>query len=427
MNNHITPETQTKEKAVLRFCVNNKDLNKLESLINAFNPIKVLGASNYEIRHSNVLAWLIGPKSHHGLGDTLFKNILLGILRSGAENGFPSNGDGLPSIESVINSDFSDLQVRREWRDIDIFAISPSNRLLLVIENKISANESKGQLPKYVDIVKKIYPDTEGEKYNKVFAFLTLDGTEPKESDRFIPFSHEQIYEIVRSTVDIRKDYMHAKVYDFIQQYLQILEEKTMRNDEFVSLCEMLYKEHKDAIDAILKHGKPWLSSEDIKYFHNNTDTTSKSMDRAKVKKYYTFIPADWNDKVPDNSPYGDDKYLVYLKFDFEKYENHKVTLSLMIGSFRDQEERLKFIQKVNEAAAVASPKFSLKTETKMSNTVSSTTVLLKEGKAEDSDSKKSAAVVDILTKAYKNFVGRSEFEVVDKVVKGFGFKDAGK
>ena len=431
MNGHDEPKIT--EKALLDFCVNNEDLNKLESLINAFNPLKVLRVSDYEIRHSNILAWLLDPNSHHGLGDTLFKNILLEILRSGAQDGILRKGDGFPSIEDVINSDFNDLQVLREWRNVDVFAISPSNNLLFVVENKVYSSESDDQLTNHIEIVGKIYPDIldipgiPDKKYKRVFVFLTLDGTAPEKNDKFIPFSHGQIYKIVRSTVELRKDYMHAKVYDFIQQYLLILEEKTMQNKEFVTLCENLYREHKDAIEAILEHGKPRLTSDYIKDFHDNTNTTSVHMDRPMVKKSYTFIPTDWVRIVPTNSGYSGEKYLVFLNLDFSAYEKHKIVLSLVIGYFPDQGERQSFIKKVNEEAGDGkSAKFPLKADAK-NTTVFRKDVSLKEGEAEDSDSKKSSAVIKKLIEAYKDFVKKPEFEVVDKVVKGFGFKDAGK
>lgn len=40
---------------------NNKDFEKLESKLNRFNPFKVLNIERYEIRHSNVLGWLLDP------------------------------------------------------------------------------------------------------------------------------------------------------------------------------------------------------------------------------------------------------------------------------------------------------------------------------------------------------------------------------
>ena len=38
-----------------------------------FNTFDVLRYSDYEIRHSNVLAWLLQPGATHGIGDEFLK------------------------------------------------------------------------------------------------------------------------------------------------------------------------------------------------------------------------------------------------------------------------------------------------------------------------------------------------------------------
>ena len=38
-----------------------------------FNTFDVLQYANYEIRHSNVLAWLLQPAETHGIGDRFLK------------------------------------------------------------------------------------------------------------------------------------------------------------------------------------------------------------------------------------------------------------------------------------------------------------------------------------------------------------------
>lgn len=54
--------------------------------------------------------------------------------------------------------DFSNIQVLREWRNIDIFAISEENKFILIIENKVPSKESSHQIKKYLDIVQSEYP-----------------------------------------------------------------------------------------------------------------------------------------------------------------------------------------------------------------------------------------------------------------------------
>jgi hypothetical protein len=302
-------------KTLLNFCVNNKELDKLESIIGEFNPLKILGVSNFEIRHSNVLAWLFNPKGHHGLGDSLFKSVLLEILKD-------NRGDELPNIEDVLIASYMDLDVLREWRNIDLMCVSHLNKTVVVIENKIEAGESDHQLTKYAAVIKGKYKD-----YRKVFVFLTLDGALPKGSAVYVPFTHEQIYTIVRSTVDIRKDYMQSKVFDFIQQYLQILEEQTMQSAEFIDICGKLYREHKDAIRMIIEYGKPKLEPKHMQEFHDQTDTESFHTGKDSVNMIYRFIPRSWSGVVPMSNTDTSDKYLVFFYWSFRSYTVRTRTL----------------------------------------------------------------------------------------------------
>jgi len=125
-------------EALLNFAAYNRDLDKLESLIGAFNPFKILGVQDLEIRHSNVLGWLLDPTEHHGLGDLLLRGILHDVLRD-------SELSEAPRISDIISASFADLNVLREWRNIDILCVSAQNHLVVVIENKIGSGESANQ------------------------------------------------------------------------------------------------------------------------------------------------------------------------------------------------------------------------------------------------------------------------------------------
>lgn len=48
-----------------KFIINNEPLEKLQLHLTAFNPLKVLKMNHYEIRHSNVLGWLLDPNENH--------------------------------------------------------------------------------------------------------------------------------------------------------------------------------------------------------------------------------------------------------------------------------------------------------------------------------------------------------------------------
>jgi len=131
---------------IYSFIVNNDKLEKLELSQNKFNPFKVLKISQYEIRHSNVLAWLLNPNENHNLGDKILKKIILQILiDSNNQEIVPDNID----IKDVHIPSFSDARVYREHHHIDILVVSETNRFVLLIENKIYSQESKYQLKKY--------------------------------------------------------------------------------------------------------------------------------------------------------------------------------------------------------------------------------------------------------------------------------------
>ena len=400
-------------KALLEFAA-SKNLDKLDSKINEFNPFKVLRIQDHEIRHSNVLAWLIDPNGHHGLGDTVFKNFLFEILKDHMVL-------GTLRIEDVIGASFEDLYVLREWRKIDILAVSETNDTLMVIENKVNADESKKQLGDYVKIINE--HDKYG-KYKKVFVFLTLDGTAPKGSDSYVIFTHEQVYDIVRSTVEIRKDYMNSKVYDFIQQYLKVLEGKTMQETELTKLCGEIYKEHKDAINMIIEYGKPRLPSESMKEFHIKTETESFHQEKKYVPVYYSFIPSEWKNLMPTTNKYSE-KYLVFAYFNFSEYEKHKIMFYINIGNFPDTDERERFVKELR--AADKDQKLKVNEKSKTSTSVFSKAISLKDGKKVDIEWDNYDAVKDKLIEIYNSDEVQDKLKVICGVVTSFKFRDAGK
>jgi hypothetical protein len=399
MTEHNVSADMSDLEKLLNFCVNNEDLNKLEAILGEFNPLRVLGVENFEIRHSNVLGWLIDPKAHHGLGDSIFKSILLQVLK---EN---ERGD-LPKVSDVIDVVYSDLKILREWKNIDLLAVSEANKLVLVIENKIYAGEEETQLTRYADIVKEKYP-----KHTRVHIFLTLDGAEPRGSDLFVPFKHEQIYSIVKSVTNIRRDYINAKVYDFIQQYLNILEVKIMKNEKLNALCSKLYREHKDAIKMINELGKPKLESQHINIFHMNTKTMS--FRGGEYVTYYGFIPTAWNNIVPETNLSKTDRYLIYFYFDFSRYDDNKITLYLYVGDFPDPAERKRFMEQISEAAE-QNKNLRIK---RNANRIFTKPIYENDEKYDLDDY---TSVIDRLIKAYNSDEVQDVLKTIDSVVQKF-------
>ena len=55
---------------------NNHNLDRLEAILNEFNSFKILNIADHEIRHSNILKWLLDPKGNHNIGDMFLKKFL---------------------------------------------------------------------------------------------------------------------------------------------------------------------------------------------------------------------------------------------------------------------------------------------------------------------------------------------------------------
>ncbi len=109
------------EKEILeKFILNNPDLEKLDGMLSDFNVFETLNLVHAEIRHSNVLAWLLNPNENHGLGK-YFINIFIKWFVS--ENKTIIDGLNVFDIEMF---NYNDVEIRREWKNIDILIITSS-------------------------------------------------------------------------------------------------------------------------------------------------------------------------------------------------------------------------------------------------------------------------------------------------------------
>lgn len=65
---YMDKTTESQKAALDRFLADNPDLEKLSDRLATFNIFRTLRIEKAEIRHSNVLAWLLNPEESHGLG-----------------------------------------------------------------------------------------------------------------------------------------------------------------------------------------------------------------------------------------------------------------------------------------------------------------------------------------------------------------------
>ncbi|MDX9854092.1 MAG: PD-(D/E)XK nuclease family protein [Tenuifilaceae bacterium] len=317
------------EKLQLYNFINDPNLDKLDSITRKFNPFNVLGVEEMEIKHSNFLGWLLDPNENHNLGDYLLKRFLTKAITE--------NFDVLDKkidISSVYLSDLSDAEVYREKAHVDILIVSERNKLVVIIENKINAKESKDQLKNYLTNTINQY-----DKYRIIPIYLTLYGDEPENCKDYLPFSHEQVYSLIKDCLDLKKDSMRQEIGLFISYYLKTLEKKLDMDEELKKMCNDIYNAHKETIKLILK-----VADEDSlqKSFEGFINTQNELKVFFINNNKLWFLPKMFIEKVPENNagwviPYP-------FAFWFRRRKNNKLSFHIEIGPFVNPEKRIDFM-----------------------------------------------------------------------------------
>jgi hypothetical protein len=236
------------QSALDAFLVDNQELEQLGARLSAFNLFNVLRIDQVEIRHSNVLAWLLTPDESHGLGPIFLRRFLSRLLMENNEADISLT----PAKVELMN--FNDVEVRREWQNIDILVRSPSNRWCLLIENKINSRESPTQLLRYLESVKKEMPE-----YKIIIpVYLTLDGDDPSGKAiqaGYLAIGHGNVLTIAEQIVAQNRMRIPDDAYVLLDHYLETLRRLTMQDQELIDLCKTIYRKHKLAIDLIIEYG----------------------------------------------------------------------------------------------------------------------------------------------------------------------------
>lgn len=222
------------------------DFAKLHQKFTKFNPLKVLRVDQFEIRHSNVLGWLLNPNENHQLGSFFIKK-LVSRLVTRLEN--EEKVEGI-DVLSFLHASYSGTEVYREVKTntnrlIDLLVVIPTLKLVLVIENKFHAAESVGQLEDYLAFANQTYSD-----YQIIPVFLTLKRDAPSHPDYWI-LDYNDIYEIIQSHLQLNKEAISDPIFDFLQYYTDILQEELVQDEEAVQLALAVYEGNQAAIDLL--------------------------------------------------------------------------------------------------------------------------------------------------------------------------------
>ena len=230
-------KTDENELALKEFLL---DINCLEELLpwsGKFNLFDVLKAARNEIRHSNVLAWLLDANENHEICDAFIKRIIQNLIKDSTSQS---------NIFRLLLLDFYSFSVYREWKNIDILMLSNDKKITIAIENKVGSHEHDNQLKRYKEILNKEYPN-----YEKIFIYLTPEGECPSDDDWKI-LTYETIVENLEHICD--KAELLPDVKLMINNYIDTIRRDIVDDTQLIDICNKIYNKHKRALDLIYAH-----------------------------------------------------------------------------------------------------------------------------------------------------------------------------
>jgi len=281
---------ESKKAALDSFLADNPELEDLSARLATFNVFRALKIENAEIRHSNVLAWLLNPDESHCLGDIVLRRVFSNMVLES-----DTNIEEI-SAAQVELMDFADIEVRREWKNIDLLIIDRTNRLVILIENKIYSGESPGQLGRYQETVRKEFPF-----FKMVPVFLNLMGQESADDKAtdYISYSYLQLLAVLERLFAQRQAQLAESVAMFIKQYIDTLRRLTMQDESLVELCKTIYRRHREAIDIIVEYGMVGAGQQAVDDFLSEEGGYEILCSRPN---WVWFLPETWSQIIPANS-----------------------------------------------------------------------------------------------------------------------------
>lgn len=255
----------------------DRDFRLLCSKSNEFNLFRILKSENNELKHSNILAWLFNPNENHGLGSKFLEEFVFSTI--------PKFHIDNVNFESLYLLSYQNVEVRREWKKIDVLIIIKSKDkgkgLVIPIENKIRAKESKTQLGRYYSDCTQAFNEHD---YSIVPIFLTPEGDDPSEENlgTWNVCSYEDVLQVLEHTLEDNETQMNQHVKLFISNYKTLLGRYIMEDKKLVDLCNRIYEKHKLAIDLINQNSV--VTNNVIRYKNALIEVIEKKSDLGLVK-----------------------------------------------------------------------------------------------------------------------------------------------
>jgi PD-(D/E)XK nuclease superfamily protein len=278
----LTCESDDEKLRALRtLVVDCPELRQLERRLGPFNIFDVLKSAHNEIRHSNVLAWLLDPRGSHRMRDLFLRRFLMLV--------FHKSGQEHASYLDPVKIDTTPIRaadVLREWNRVDVLVeivTDTGEQWVVSIENKIWAWQSAGQLATYRDRVERAFPDAA----HRVYIFLTVRAEKPDDAEYTVA-TFSQVSSALETCLAEQGGSLGEGPRLLIEHYLLILRERFMENAEVRKLAQNIYATHRLALDTIFAYRPDGLS-------HATTELEQRiKADAAKLSLRHKYTGKGW-------------------------------------------------------------------------------------------------------------------------------------
>ena len=207
----------------------------------AFNLFDVLRNADYEIRHSNVLAWLLDPSQNHRIGDKFLQEFVRHLNQQ-------ADKQRIERIRLPSGREVADVSVERETLHVDILILFRGVRLLLAVENKTveRAGDHYGQVRGYETRLRDKYRD------HDIRSILLTASREGDAREReVLHVSWMDIHRIVKSLHENNDFGDDGEVRSFVRQYLDVIGRIVVGPGAGTDYLKKLLEEHKPVLASL--------------------------------------------------------------------------------------------------------------------------------------------------------------------------------
>lgn len=264
----------------------NFDYEFLKKYYQSDDIASIYGVDKFEIRHSNVLKWILEPKEDEAIDYLPIRNLLKLIQEKDSYYEFLR-------LVDLTTARIDKVTIQREKYNIDMFITLEINNedYVIVIENKLESSIHDNQLKVYKDDVQEKY-----QNHKKLYAFL-YPGNNPEQEkeakeNQYIPITYQDVYDkILKVIIELTSNSVLKLVVNYYIHTLCCYETNSLVGlvvtDEEASALKSLFNDNQilTMIDTLYNN---ILNNEYYVYYNNNKSTFYKMF-----KKYLRMEDAD--------------------------------------------------------------------------------------------------------------------------------------